>query len=141
MNLTKIGTDGFPSVPKTSTTHNESEILGAVNLKSFKFSELATATLNFRTDSLLGEGCFGYVYKGWVDEHSLAAAIPGTGLVIAVKRLNNDGSQGHREWLVSTKFSLYNLMFLKLRVHLECVLTHFGITVSCLKRKQNFLCC
>jgi hypothetical protein len=32
--------------------------------KAFTFRELATATKNFRSDCLLGEGGFGRVYKG-----------------------------------------------------------------------------
>lgn len=59
-----------------------------------------SSTRNFRPDSVLGEGGFGSVYKGWVDEHTLAASKPGTGIVVAVKRLNQDSFQGHKEWLV-----------------------------------------
>ena len=88
----------LPSMPLTPRT--EGEILHS-NLKSFSFAELKAATRNFRPDSVVGEGGFGLVFKGWIDEHSFAAAKPGTGLVIAVKRLNQDGFQGHREWLVS----------------------------------------
>lgn len=50
---------------------------------------------------MLGEGGFGLVFKGWIDEQSLAAAKPGTVTVIAVKKLNQEGLQGHQEWLVS----------------------------------------
>lgn len=86
------------------------------NLKSFTFSELKNATRNFRPDSVLGEGGFGSVFKGWVDEHSLAASKPGTGIVIAVKRLNQEGFQGHKEWLVSSFHFLSHLVsFHKLR--------------------------
>lgn len=92
------------SVPQTP--RSEGEILQASNVKSFTLVELKTATRNFRPDSVLGEGGFGSVYKGWIDEHSLAAAKPGTGIVIAVKRLNQDGFQGHREWLVSFSTNL-----------------------------------
>lgn len=49
----------------------------------------------------MGEGGFGSVFKGWIDEHSLAATKPGIGKIVAVKKLNQDGLQGHREWLVS----------------------------------------
>lgn len=70
-------------------------------MKSFAFTELRTATRNFRPDSVLGEGGFGSVFKGWIDENTFAPARPGTGVVIAVKKLNQDGFQGHREWLVS----------------------------------------
>ncbi|KAB2617908.1 Kinase superfamily protein [Pyrus ussuriensis x Pyrus communis] len=56
---------------------------------------------NFRPESVLGEGHFGCVFKGWVDENSLTAAKPGTGMVIAVKTLHQEVQQGHKEWLMS----------------------------------------
>lgn len=87
------------SVPTTPRT--EGEILQSSNLRSFSFNELKTATRNFRPDSVLGEGGFGCVFKGWIDERLFTAAKPGTGMVIAVKRLNQEGFQGHHEWLVS----------------------------------------
>lgn len=65
------------------------------------------ATRNFRPDSVLGEGGFGSVFKGWIDEQSLTAAKPGTGTVIAVKRLNQEGLQGHQEWLVSMNYWIF----------------------------------
>ncbi|XP_063941104.1 probable serine/threonine-protein kinase PBL3 isoform X1 [Daucus carota subsp. sativus] len=77
----------------------ESEILSSPHLKSFTYTELSNATRNFRSDSLLGEGGFGDVYKGWLDEETLTAAKPGTGLVVAVKKLKPEGFQGHKEWL------------------------------------------
>ncbi|KAL5991917.1 hypothetical protein ACLOJK_012829 [Asimina triloba] len=89
----------MPPTPRT-----EGEILQSSNLKSFSFSELKSATRNFRPDSVLGEGGFGSVFKGWIDEHSFAATKPGTGIVIAVKRLNQDGYQGHKEWLAEVNY-------------------------------------
>ncbi|XP_019458542.1 PREDICTED: probable serine/threonine-protein kinase PBL10 isoform X2 [Lupinus angustifolius] len=83
---------------------SEGEILQSSNLKSFTLAELKIATKNFRPDSVLGEGGFGSVFKGWIDENSLAPAKPGTGIVIAVKRLNQDSIQGHREWLAEVNF-------------------------------------
>ena len=65
------------------------------------------ATRNFRPDSVVGEGGFGSVFKGWIDEHSLTPTKAGTGLVIAVKRLNREGLQGHKEWLVRIEFSSF----------------------------------
>ncbi|KAE8680454.1 Protein kinase APK1B [Hibiscus syriacus] len=62
------------------------------------------ATRNFRPDSVLGEGGFGSVFKGWIDENSSAATKPGTGIIIAVKRLKQDGFQGHREWLAEVNY-------------------------------------
>lgn len=88
------------SVPMTP--RNEGEILEMGSLKGFGFNDLRVATRNFRPDSVLGEGGFGCVFKGWIDEHTFKAAKAGTGMVIAVKRLNQEGFQGHKEWLVST---------------------------------------
>ncbi|KAF5819953.1 putative protein kinase RLK-Pelle-RLCK-VIIa-2 family [Helianthus annuus] len=74
------------------------------NLKAFTLSDLKTATKNFRSDSLIGEGGFGRVYKGWIDETTFAPAKPGTGLVVAVKCLKAESHQGHREWLTEVDF-------------------------------------
>ncbi|CAH9075130.1 unnamed protein product [Cuscuta epithymum] len=86
------------------TPRSEGEILQSPNLKSFTFSELKMATKNFRPDSVLGEGGFGSVYKGWIDEDTLTATKPGSGIVIAVKRLNQEGFQGHKEWLAEVNY-------------------------------------
>ncbi|KQK11777.1 receptor-like cytoplasmic kinase 176 [Brachypodium distachyon] len=83
---------------------SEGEILQSAKVKSFAFTELRTATRNFRPDSVLGEGGFGSVFKGWIDENTFAPARPGTGVVIAVKKLNQDGFQGHREWLAEVNY-------------------------------------
>ncbi|OIW16141.1 hypothetical protein TanjilG_18856 [Lupinus angustifolius] len=91
-----------PSVPQTPRT--EGEILKSSRMKSFTFSELRTATRNFRPDSVVGEGGFGCVFKGWIDEQTLAPVKPGTGMVIAVKRLNQEGLQGHSEWLTEINY-------------------------------------
>lgn len=90
------------SVPPTP--RSEGEILQSSNVRSFNFSELKTATRNFRPDSVLGEGGFGSVFKGWIDENTFVPAKPGTGIVIAVKRLNQEGVQGHKEWLAEVNY-------------------------------------
>ncbi|GKC03960.1 probable serine/threonine-protein kinase PBL9 [Tanacetum coccineum] len=105
-NVSSYGNDnGNSSGSKVSsvppTPRSEGEILQSSNLKSFTYSDLRSATRNFWPDSVLGEGGFGSVFKGWIDEQSPAAAKAGTGIVIAVKRLNQESFQGHREWLLS----------------------------------------
>lgn len=84
-----------PPIPRS-----EGDIFFSPHLKAFTFSELQDVTRNFRPDSLLGEGGFGKVYKGWINEKSLKAARPGSGMVVAVKKLKSEGYQGHKEWLV-----------------------------------------
>ncbi|KAJ4850547.1 hypothetical protein Tsubulata_051540 [Turnera subulata] len=107
----KVSSATVPSTPRT-----EGEILQSSNLKSFPFTELKAATRNFRPDSVLGEGGFGCVFKGWIDEHTLTAARPGTGMVIAVKRLNQESFQGHQEWLAEINYlgQLYHPNLVKL---------------------------
>ncbi|KAI3966098.1 hypothetical protein MKW92_044676 [Papaver armeniacum] len=104
----------FASVPPTP--RSEGEILQSSNLRSFNFSDLKTATRNFRPENVLGEGGFGSVFKGWIDENSFTATKPGTGIVIAVKRLNQEGHQGHREWLAEVNYlgKLYHPNLVKL---------------------------
>ncbi|RWR78409.1 protein kinase 2B, chloroplastic-like protein isoform X1 [Cinnamomum micranthum f. kanehirae] len=86
------------------TPRTEGEILSSSNQKAFTFNELKNATRNFRPDSLLGEGGFGYVFKGWIDEQTLAPARAGSGMVIAVKKLKPEGFQGHKEWLTEVNY-------------------------------------
>ncbi|KAG5239854.1 receptor cytoplasmic kinase [Salix suchowensis] len=107
----RVSSSTVPSTPRT-----QGEILQSSNLKSFSFNELKAATRNFRPDSVLGEGGFGCVFKGWIDEHSLAAAKPGTGIVIAVKRLSQESFQGHQEWLTEINYlgQLYHPNLVKL---------------------------
>ena len=83
-----------------STPMISEEIKMYSHLKQFTFLDLKLATRNFRPESLLREGGFGCVFKGWVEENGTAPVKPGTGLTVAVKTLNLDSLQGHKEWLV-----------------------------------------
>ncbi|XP_065877740.1 probable serine/threonine-protein kinase PBL18 isoform X1 [Euphorbia lathyris] len=74
------------------------------NLKSFSFNELKNATKNFRSETMLGEGGFGCVFKGWLDGLTLAPTKPGSGIVVAVKRLKTESFQGHKEWLAEVNY-------------------------------------
>lgn len=86
------------STPTTPNRGKELEI--ASQLRNFAFNELKLATRNFKRESLLGVGGFGPVYKGWINENGSSPVKPGTGLPVAVKTLNKNGLQGHKEWLV-----------------------------------------
>ncbi|KAI4305862.1 hypothetical protein L6164_029198 [Bauhinia variegata] len=73
-------------------------------LKSFSFGDLKDATKNFRQENLIGEGGFGRVYKGWIDENTFAPTKPGSGIVVAVKKLKPESFQGHKEWLAEVNY-------------------------------------
>ncbi|KAJ8773719.1 hypothetical protein K2173_006369 [Erythroxylum novogranatense] len=88
----------------SSTSKLEEELKVASRLRKFSFNDLKFATRNFRPESLLGEGGFGCVFKGWIEENGTAPVKPGTGLTVAVKTLNHDGLQGHKEWLAEVSF-------------------------------------
>lgn len=72
--------------------------------------------------NFVGSGGFGPVYKGYIDE-KLRPGLKAQ--YVAVKSLDLDGSQGHREWLVSTNtitlVSEASIGFLCFLIPLLCV--------------------
>jgi serine/threonine protein kinase len=56
---------------------------------SFSYEELAAATSGFSSANMLGQGGFGYVYKG---------VLAGSGKEVAVKQLKSGSGQGEREF-------------------------------------------
>ncbi|CAL1354289.1 unnamed protein product [Linum trigynum] len=62
---------------------------GNISAKIFSFRELTVATQNFTLENLIGEGGFGRVYKGQLEDKD-----------VAVKQLDRNGFQGNREFLV-----------------------------------------
>lgn len=58
------------------------------NLKIYTFGQLKRATGNFRPGSMVGKGGFGRVYKGWVDETTLAPSKIGVGILVAIRKSN-----------------------------------------------------
>ncbi|KAI9116168.1 hypothetical protein K1719_013098 [Acacia pycnantha] len=103
------------------------------NLKSFSYSELRTATRNFRRDSILGEGGFGSVFKGWIDEHSFVATKPGAGIVMAVKRLNQDGFQGHNSQGMAGRSTIFKGFSMGLLCYLQQRQSFFILVAALLR--------
>ncbi|KHN38291.1 Serine/threonine-protein kinase PBS1 [Glycine soja] len=64
---------------------------GNITSQTFSYHELCVATRNFHPDNMIGEGGFGRVYKG---------RLKNINQVVAVKKLNRNGFQGNREFLV-----------------------------------------
>ncbi|KAK3154872.1 hypothetical protein QOZ80_2BG0196090 [Eleusine coracana subsp. coracana] len=88
----------------SSVGNTEGRILEAANLRVFTFAELRAATRNFKSDTVLGEGGFGRVYKGWVEERTMNPARSGAGVPVAVKKLNPESLQGVQEWQSEVNF-------------------------------------
>lgn len=74
----------------------------AHNLRVFSYSEMRQATNDFSRMLKIGEGGFGSVYKGSIKP----AAGDGTSeaTVVAIKKLNRDGLQGHKQWVAEVQF-------------------------------------
>ncbi|KAK1273645.1 putative serine/threonine-protein kinase NAK [Acorus gramineus] len=62
------------------------------------------STKNFKPETVLGEGGFGKVFKGWLDEKISNPSRSGGGTVIAVKKLNSESMQGLQEWQSEVNF-------------------------------------
>ncbi|XP_077238622.1 protein kinase superfamily protein [Tasmannia lanceolata] len=88
-----------PATPKD--VEDFRHISGSQNADNFTYSEMRMATKNFRPDQILGEGGFGIVYKGVIDEN----VRPGYKTTqVAVKELDREGFQGDREWLAEVNY-------------------------------------
>lgn len=85
-----------PSSPLSADDLSNS-VIGS-KLHVFTLAELRIVTANFSRSNMLGEGGFGPVYKGFVDDKMK----PGLkAQPVAVKALDLDGLQGHKEWMVT----------------------------------------
>ncbi|CAH9101822.1 unnamed protein product [Cuscuta europaea] len=74
---------------------------GNSDLDLFTYAEMKLATKNFRPNKVLGEGGFGIVYKGVIDEHVRAGYIT---TCVAIKKLDPEGHQGDTEWLAEVNY-------------------------------------
>ncbi|CAA0833660.1 Protein kinase superfamily protein [Striga hermonthica] len=86
-----IKTDGS----KRRYITEEIEKLGKGNITAniLTYKELSEATRNFNSESLIGEGGFGRVYKGRLETRNNI-------IDVAVKQLDRNGFQGNKEFLV-----------------------------------------
>ncbi|GMI77868.1 PBS1-Like 33 [Hibiscus trionum] len=72
-----------------------------ISLHVFTLKELELITHKFSKCNFLGQGGFGPVYKGFIDGNLRPGLKPQS---VAVKVLDLDGTQGHREWLAEVVF-------------------------------------
>lgn len=93
-------TKGKSIIIEQSNNINE-EMKFSSNLRSFSFEVLKEVTKGFNNDNIIGRGGFGCVFKGWLNQnYGITRSKSRTDIPVAVKILNHDGLQGHREWLV-----------------------------------------
>ncbi|KAK8930761.1 Serine/threonine-protein kinase [Platanthera zijinensis] len=83
-----------------STEHLSISLSGS-NLHAFTLADLQAVTGRFSGSKLLGKGGFGPVYRGLIDGRVRPGMEPQE---VAVKLLDLDGVQGHREWLAEVMF-------------------------------------
>uniref|UniRef100_A0A453ABT5 non-specific serine/threonine protein kinase n=1 Tax=Aegilops tauschii subsp. strangulata TaxID=200361 RepID=A0A453ABT5_AEGTS len=104
--ITSRSTNGAGNISAAFLEPEEGMILEVPNLRIFTFAELKAATRNFKPDTVLGEGGFGRVYKGWVDKKTMnpMSSSVGSAMVIAVKKLKPGSSQGLEEWQCEVNF-------------------------------------
>lgn len=103
-------------VPPKKNVNDLRQNPGYSNVDIFTYNEMKLATKFFRPDYILGEGGFGVVYKGVIDEN----VRPGYKTTfVAIKELNRGGYQGDREWLVFflSSFFLFNFFALLLSLY------------------------
>ncbi|KAI3851982.1 hypothetical protein MKW98_019981 [Papaver atlanticum] len=95
----RLSLSEFSSTPGSSLSLSANDISNSLlgsNLHIFTLQELQKITNSFSSSNFLGEGGFGAVHKGFIDDKMK----PGLkAQPIAVKLLDLDGLQGHREWL------------------------------------------
>ncbi|KAG0501011.1 hypothetical protein HPP92_001083 [Vanilla planifolia] len=75
------------------TALGEGSLPRPTSTRFLAYEELKEATNNFEPASVLGEGGFGRVFKGVLSD----------GTLVAIKKLNSDGHQGDREFLVEVE--------------------------------------
>ncbi|KAG5547041.1 hypothetical protein RHGRI_012916 [Rhododendron griersonianum] len=75
--------------------------LAGSDLHVFTVGELKVITQSFSSSNFLGEGGFGPVHKGFIDD-KLRPGLKAQ--PVAVKLLDLEGMQGHREWLTEVIF-------------------------------------
>lgn len=89
------------SNPNSVLSEDLSMSLAGSNIHMFTLGEIKVMTQSFSTGNFIGEGGFGPVYKGFIDD-KLRLGLKAQ--PVAVKLLDLDGTQGHREWLVRRCF-------------------------------------
>lgn len=104
----RISISDLSNPGSTALSEDLSTSLVGSNLHAFTLAELKVICQNFSSNNFIGEGGFGPVHKGFIDD-KLRPGLKAQ--PVAVKVLDLEGLQGHREWLVSSNFFLFLFLF------------------------------
>ncbi|XAR67573.1 Non-specific serine/threonine protein kinase [Bertholletia excelsa] len=97
----RISISDFSNPDSPLSINDLSTSLIGSNLHVFCLAELKMITRDFSTGNYLGEGGFGTVHKGFTRD----GMRPGLeARSVAVKLMDLDGTQGHKEWLAEVIF-------------------------------------
>ncbi|CAL4916521.1 unnamed protein product [Urochloa decumbens] len=110
-NAAKVASSPRPPAPPPMPMPSPEDLslsLAGSDVLAFTVEELRAATRDFSMTNFVGEGGFGPVYKGRIDDR----VRPGLRQpqAVAVKLLDLEGSQGHKEWLDQHRLLVYEFM-------------------------------
>ncbi|XP_010449579.1 PREDICTED: probable receptor-like protein kinase At5g47070 isoform X2 [Camelina sativa] len=91
-----------PASVKDLYTQREQKENTNQNLRVFSYKELSDATCGFSRTLKIGQGGFGSVYQATIDNPT-GADSHSPPLVVAVKKLNRQSLQGHKQWLAEVQ--------------------------------------
>ncbi|KAK7406339.1 hypothetical protein VNO78_07962 [Psophocarpus tetragonolobus] len=102
-NKNQVGNGGSKSASSVPSPRSIKELYKEKeqNFRIFTLQELVDATHGFNRILKIGEGGFGKVYRGTIKPLPQHGADP---IVVAIKKLNPRGLQGHKEWLAEIQF-------------------------------------
>lgn len=128
-----------------SVVHLQCELLRiwhsfAPGLYAFQLNELRAITKNFSSNFLPGEGGFGIVHKGYIDE-KFRRGLKAQAVAVAVKLLNNDGLQGHYEWLVINFLSFREEIIVTKQMQGKVVLVDWTLVITMNNRNLHYYQC
>jgi len=80
---------GRTAIANAADEDMEGQVRNGAGPKGFSYDVLAAATSKFAEDQKFGEGGFGSVYRGFLDQLNLH---------VAIKRVSRSSSQGRKEY-------------------------------------------
>ncbi|KAG8478936.1 hypothetical protein CXB51_028954 [Gossypium anomalum] len=78
----------------TNLTSMNDDLERRAGPRRFSYTDLASATYNFSEQRKLGEGCFGAVYRGYLNDLDVE---------VTVKRISSGSKQGRKEYVTEVK--------------------------------------